>query len=391
MTDEEVLKLALSNFHEATKDKEIPDYGRWHAWVGEMRRVIGTFNSTTEALHFAQNPRRLPFSHREKFDIGIIHACGTIIPREFPWFDLKFKEMSDDPRSLPASLTNWIIAPDKLVSDMYLWHVWTVFTCQSYTKDVRKVIDIGGGHGAVARLWCLYFPVDRYVIVDLPETLYFAETALRPIFGDEVGYLLNEVPDTRIILVPVDKLEQYQEACDLVINIGSMQEMNDSWINYYMNWLDNCGARYFYSLNYAGQPVDYLAESRCLWGPRPSNHWTTRLLDLNPAVIRVMSFNHNFLEALYEKTGNPAQGRLDMWSVFRGRTLTTATYLEGLDLIRQHPDNADIELFMDIVLKHWPDKLTVPKEIIALASLIDCPASRTVNERFGAEPRGLVA
>jgi len=389
MTDEEVLSLALANFNEATKDKEIPDYGRWRAWVGEMRRVIGTFSSPTEALRHAQGSTVLPFSHREKFNDRVLNACGNIISYEFPWFEDKFKTMWEDPRSIPESITSWTFTPGSCISDMHLWHLWTVFTCQSYTKDVRKIIDIGGGYGAVARLWCLYFPVDRYVIVDLPETLYFAETALRPIFGEEVGYFLNEMPNTRIILVPVDKLDQYQEACDLVINIGSMQEMNDQWINYYMGWLDNCGAKYFYSLNYAGQPLDYIGESRCLWGPRPSTNWSTKILNLNPAVIRVMCFNRNFLEALYCR--EPVRGDLGMWSVFDGRTLTVATFLEGLDLVRQCPEAAHIEEFMEIVLKYWPDKFTVPKEMLALATLIDCPASRTVKERFGDQPQGLVA
>jgi putative sugar O-methyltransferase len=391
MTDEEVLSLALANFNEATRDREIPDYGRWQAWAREMRRSIGTFSSTTEALRFAQNPRKTPFAHREDYNIRLIHACGTIIPNEFPWFQEKFKEIWDDERSLPGSMTSWVGRAGSRVSDIHLWHTWTVLTCQTYIQDARKIIDIGGGYGAVARLWCLYFPVDRYVIVDLPETLYFAETALRPIFGDEVGYLLDETPDTKIILVPVDRLERYKEACDLVISIGSMQEMNDGWVNYYMKWLDDCGAEYFYSLNYAGQPVDYLRESRCLWGPRPSPQWTTKLLNLDPTVIRIMCFNRNFLEAIYQKTGHLAQGRLDMWSVLRGRSLTTATYLEGLDLIRQHPSRAGIELFMEIVLNNWPNADTVPKEMLALAKLVDCPSSKTVMERFGTGLQGLVA
>jgi putative sugar O-methyltransferase len=218
MTDEEVLKLALSNFNAATKDKVIPDYGRWQAWAGEMRKSIGTFSSTTEVLHFAQNPRRMPFTHREDFNLSLIHACGTIIPNEFPWFEQKFKDIWDDERSLPGSITSWRDRADSCVSDIHLWHTWTVLTCQTYIQDARKIIDIGGGYGAVARLWCLYFPVDRYVIVDLPESLYFAETALRPIFGDEVGYFLDETPNTKIVLVPADRLDQYKEDCDLVIH-----------------------------------------------------------------------------------------------------------------------------------------------------------------------------
>ncbi len=378
MCEQSILELAAEHFHAATDGKEIPDYGRWYEWARVMRKHIDGFANATEVLHYAQNPRELPFSHREKADPQLLDACLSILRHEFPWFNDFLDVMTDNPKSLPDTLAN---DGKTQVSDMFFWHLYSLFTIRSHVPHARNVIEIGGGDGAMARLWCLYFPMDHYVIIDLPESLYFSEVNLRSIFGDQVAYCIDSVPlDARILLLPAEKLERVRGVSDVVLSIGSMQEMNDAWITRYMNWLDGHQTEYFYSLNYAAQPAKELGESRCWWGPRPSTEWTTKLLELDPAVVRIMCPQRHFLQALYQK--KPCQASLKTWSVFRGRALTASTYLEGLDLVRQRPIRDDIELFMNIVL----DSKTVfahdwlPKEMVALADMVDCESSRVVKQ-----------
>lgn len=381
MRDDEILASALSNFNAATEGKPIPQYGRWEHWAGEMRKVIGSFPDTFAAFNYAQNSSCLPFGHREKANPGLLDACYWIIRTEFPKLVDTLHSMSDDVRYPQETL---IHADHGILSNMYLWHVWTVFTCRTHAPDARSIIEIGGGFGAVARLWCLYFPVGRYVLVDLPETLYFAEIYLRSLFGTEVEYFNGQLTTARIVLVPADKLYQYNEECDLVINIGSMQEMNDEYITRYMDWLDICGAKYFYSLNYAAQPLNELRESRCMWGPRPSPKWSTKVLQLDPAVIRIMCTRSHFLEALYLK--QKPVSRFDAWSAFDGRGITGQVYLEGLDLIRQHPDPVDIKTFMTVIRDEYSDLAFLPKEMEALAQLVDCEVGRDILEYSKAHP-----
>lgn len=384
MSEQSILELAAAHFHAATDGKEIPDYGRWYEWAREMRRVIGSFTDTTQVLHFAQNSRALPFSHREKADPQLLGACLGILRHEFPWFNDFLDIMTDNPKSLPETLAN----DGKIqVSDMFFWHLYSLFTIRSHVPNARNVIEIGGGDGAMARLWCLYFPVDHYVIIDLPESLYFSEVNLRAIFGDKVAYCIDTVPpDAKILLVPAEKLERVWGVSDVVLSIGSMQEMNDAWITRYMTWLDVHPHEYFYSLNYAAQPIKELGESRCWWGPRPSMEWATKLLELNPAVIRIMCPQRHFLQALYQKT--PCRGDLSTWSVHRGRALTHATFLEGLDLVRQTPTKKAIQWFMETVLNSktvfahdW-----LPKEMVALADMVDCESSRVVKQYQAEHP-----
>ncbi len=395
VSEQAVLSLAAEHYHAVTDGKEIPDYGRWFEWAREMRRVIGSFTDTTQVLHYAQNSRNLPFSHREEANPQLLDACLRILRDEFPWFNDFLDIMTDNPKSLPGTLmpngTGQFYPATAYHSDMFFWHAYSLFTIRTHVPNIRNVIEIGGGDGAMARLWCLYFPVDHYIIIDLPESLYFAEVNLRAIFGDQVGYCINGVPKgAKILLVPVEQLEKVLGVSDIIISIGSMQEMSDAWVTRYMTWLDGQQTEYFYSLNYAGQPARELGESRCWWGPRPSMEWSTKLLELDPAIVRIMCPARHFQQVLYHKS--PCQDMLESWSVFRGRDLTLATYLEGLDLVRQGPTVKVIELFMDTVLNSGTalgqDQL--PKEMVALADLVDCEASRKVKQYCAEHPSKLV-
>ena len=375
MSDEEILALAARHLHEATADKPIPDYGRWQHWAAEMREAIKHFGSVIEVLHYAESV--LPFSHRVESNGQTIATLVAIIKNDFPWFDRKIDQINDDPSSLHVLIHK---ETKQHVSNMMVWHAWSMLTCQTYLGNAKNILEVGGGNGALARLWMLQFPVNRYVIADIPESLYFAEVWLRKLFGNDVGYLVDDVPDTKIVLIPVDRLELYKKPSDLVLSIGSMQEMNDEWIEHYMRWLDAYDANFFYSLNYAAQPNGIMAESRCMWGPRLSPNWTTLLLTFNPAALTLGCEHRNFLAALYQR--KPATNSLKNWSVLHGRLLTNETYIEGLDLVRQCPDEESISLFLNKVCeyyRHW-NKGLIPKEVVALARRSKSPIAKRIIE-----------
>jgi hypothetical protein len=231
----------------------------------------------------------------------------------------------------------------------------------TYANSPRHVLEIGGGYGEIARLWLsnTFAPADSYVIVDIPECLFFAEVALRGEFGDQVGYFEERDPGTRILLVPLLRLANLDRSADLIVNTGSMQEMTDEWIDFYMAWLDSFDARLFYCLNYAAQPINLMGESRNLWTHRPSAKWRTRHLRLNIPLIDLEGPTRDYLEALYEK--QPATQSLKEWSVLRGHLLSKTTFVEGLDLLRQNLTVQNAALFADAVIEHMPYR---PKELL---------------------------
>ena len=125
----------------------------------------------------------------------------------------------------------------------------------------------------------------------------------------------------RIVRPPHGKpyLDKLDKPVDLVINTGSMQEMTDEWIDFYIDWLARFDTRYFYSLNYVAQPLSIMGESRHLWTQRLGPNWATRHMRLNIPLLDLEGPSRDFLEVLFEKTS--ATQSLKDWSVYRGRLL----------------------------------------------------------------------
>ncbi len=357
------------------------DYGRWKEVSEEMAVAINGFGEDSNTvLRYAQNG--LHFDHRRKTDPKVLRDWMAILAYEFPWFFDKFLEMEDDADSEPETIIKNHIN-GKPLSNILLWHARCLFSICSHITP-RTVLEIGGGYGAFARLWLTsnIAPCDRYYIVDIPESLFFAEAYLRKHFGDSVGYWKDRDPGTKIVLIPLPSLKDIDLSVDLVISMGSMQEMTNNWVKFYMDWLDRIKVTFFYSINYAGQPLYEMGESRNLWSPRPSQQWTTRLLNPDPPLVRVMCIERPFMEALYEKI--PATRSIYEWPVLKGASMTRAAYLEGLDLVRQFPSIEAIVLFV----KKCRASYRVPaKEILFLAQVVG-DELKGLAEEYDAMTRG---
>jgi hypothetical protein len=285
------------------------------------------------------------------------------VQNEFPQYADDLLLMSENPESGGIGQFN-----GRTVSIVMYYHARNVLAGITYANKPKHIIEIGGGYGEIARLW-IKNPIASaasYVIIDIPECLFLAEAALRSEFGDEVGYLEGGDPGTPILLVPLPRLSALTRPADLVVNTGSMQEMTDEWVDYYTAWLTRYDARYFYSLNYAAQPVSIMGESRNLWTQRLGPEWSTRHLRLNIPLMDLAGPTRDYLECLYEKT--PTSRSLAEWSVYRGHLLSKTTYVEGLDLLRQSLTVQNAGAFLDLVLRQMPYH---PKEILYVAQWLD--------------------
>jgi putative sugar O-methyltransferase len=338
---------------------------RWSAWAKSYYEEALKFTTCRDVLHFAQ--QSIPFDHRirieehkEEFQI-----YEKLLTEEFPFLmDTQFN-LYDNAKSIPETLyRNY----GRLTSNVFYWHLRIMFRCQEDVPNLNSILEVGGGYGSLARLWMLN-KIKRYVIVDLPESLFYSEVCLRAEFGDNVGYWEGSDPGTPIVLVPVGRISEYTQKSDLVINVGSLQEMSDAWVSFYMDWLDRYQPRFFYSLNYMGQSVVHLYESRNFWAPRPSEKWATRLLSPDVPLVKIMCSGRDFVEILYERA-KPVQ-KFAAWSVLKGCLFNRATYLEGLELLRQDMTTANAMTFLAIVTAANDNKrLMCPKEILFIASAV---------------------
>ncbi len=341
---------------------------RWTSWSDSIREKIAGLETCQQVLHFAQS--EIPFDHRTQVkeitdELGIYEK---LVMEEFPYRFEEIRACSENVLSLPETL---YLAYGRLVSNIFYWHLRTMMICQENIKSLKRIVEIGGGYGSLARLWLsTKNELERYVIVDLPESLFFSEVALRTEFGDQVGYWEGKDPGTKVVLLPVNRLNEYQASSDLVISVGSLQEMSDAWVSFYMNWLDQHKTKFFYSLNYMGSNIGYLFECRNFWSPRPSNKWVTRLLNPDVPLVKWMCSGRSFVEIFYEKTQTNFPVKFSNWSVLNNNFFNRATYLEGLELLRQDLSLDNAMKFLSIMARADADhKFPFPKEGLSIASL----------------------
>jgi hypothetical protein len=344
-----------------------PSYGsRWQPQIDAIRRDIPTLRDSTTCLHYAQ--REINFDGRPPFpsDLTQIQLREWAVENEFPNLISTLRKMYDNPLSYPESLGAF---NGRKVSRVFYCHARIVLAGITYANKPKRILEIGGGYGEIARLWLANTPApaESYVIVDIPECLFFAEVALRAEFGDQVAYFEGHDPGTKILLVPIPLLGELTRSADLVVNTGSMQEMTDEWIDFYTQWLAKYDTRYFYSLNYIAQPIEVMGESRNLWSQRLGAEWSTRHLRLNIPLLDFEGPTRDFLEVLYEKS--PSARRLKEWSIYRGQVLSKPTYVEGLDLLRQDFTVENAKTFVRTVMEGMPYH---PKELLYIVEWLRC-------------------
>ena len=371
---EELVELAKKNLEIAIKKKIFKfkkdlDYGiRWELYAERMRKTISSFISPEEVLHYAQS--KVGFEHRNNtaHEGKFTSLYENQLYAEFPNFKSEIDKFSDIENSVPDSI---YVHKGRPVSNILFYLTRIVLSCLTHINKVDCILEIGGGYGAPARLW-MKNPIRQpktYIIVDLPESLFFSNVFLMSHFSKEdVLYVTDNkklshdvLSRYKFILCPVKDMDSLSTlSIDLIINTGSLQEMSEGWVDYYMSWLDRQQCKYFYSLNYFAQPISYLAESVNLWSPRLSAKWESKLVRWNPAFVR-MQTDRNYLELIAEKINNDHEKNTQIDLQYKSnKFITGEVFAEYMDEIRHTKD----EKFMYFVLvkvfegnDFWPKEL----------------------------------
>src|SRR5262245_6110059 len=180
-----------------------PSYGsRWQPQIDAIRRDIPALRDSMSCLYYAQ--KEITFDGRPPFpsDTMQIQFREWAVENEFPNLIPTLRQMYDNPLSYPESLGQF---NGRTISRIFYCHARIVLAGITYAHKPKRILEIGGGYGEIARLWLTnkIAPAESYVIVDIPESLFFAEIALRCEFRDQVGYFDGHDPGTRILLVPI--------------------------------------------------------------------------------------------------------------------------------------------------------------------------------------------
>jgi len=375
LNDDEILELSR-NHYLSTRSlpvEHLPSSSkRWETLLSIMGENILHFKNAKEVVEFAQ--KKMPFDHRiSSASVFNVFALYDLQLRtEFPDSIELMESMNESRFSVPGSLYSW--TRKKLVSNIFYYHLRIMLVCLTHLKTVANVIEIGGGYGALARLF-LTHPKKRpryYFIIDFPESLYFSEIFLRLNLDKvDILYFDGSLPshlsekESTVVLVPIQlahALNDIKMTYDLVINSGSIGEVGEEWVDFWTLWADKVDCKFFYSLNYAGSPLDNWLEGANMMSPRFSKRWAFRLNRMNPAFMKLQSSCH-FAEIIAEKMtsdhhwdSETLKGR---YAQLKERFFDLQTYLESLDIARVTDDR---EILLDILDRCLNELPCLPKE-----------------------------
>jgi hypothetical protein len=366
-----IVHLVKTHLLAAPSLSGLPALGeRWGAYANRLRARIADIATVDELLALAQSP-----------DAGVeTHLAPNALMQCCRFVDLGLRDILspeliaafDSIRS-PRVALNTIDYRGRPLDFVTLCAAQTISLLLHWLPHrPRTLCDVGGGTGKYAYAWltnAAHRP-ELVVIVDMPETLIYSEALLRSEFGERVQYLAR--PDQRpsgagIVLCPLGNIKALANiSFDLVTNSGSMQEMPDPWIDWYMGWLDRQPCRFFYSSNFFCSPLDAMEEGHNSWSPRPSSRW--RLLQSRlapgPGTTATLLFEHSELPA--EAPPLPAGLGAEAWFVH----LEAVRCRHDLTSLRAAADFADAMPF-------------VPKEAWQVARMLaELSGTAEDHERF---------
>jgi putative sugar O-methyltransferase len=160
-----------------------------------------------------------------------------------------------------ANPDNTLVREDRRLSSDFLRTLILVLEIEAHcalSSDRTRVLELGAGYGGVARTFKLRHPNTTYVIVDIPETLFFASTFLRLSFpaarvlaARAPGDLRQPLDEFDFVFVPTMFAEELNgQTFTLFCNTASMGEMTNAVVHHWMDFVQRqVRVRYFFGLN----------------------------------------------------------------------------------------------------------------------------------------------
>ncbi|NGX63639.1 MAG: hypothetical protein KR126chlam6_01052 [Candidatus Anoxychlamydiales bacterium] len=355
------------------KNIQLPDASdRWQYFISKTRDDICNMHTIDHVIKTAQ--LGTGFEHRGNADPAHLLSFENFLIHEFPHFAKDIPLISETPVSYPGSL---YLLNGRYVSNMLYYHMRYVLQCLTYTKP-KNICEIGGGYGGAARIW-MKNPIHNpniYVMIDFPEMLFLAEVFLKASLSDvDILHIsdieniqFDKISNKTIILCPIESLSLLDnQPIDLVINTGSLQEMTEEYCSFWMNWLDNSQAKYFYSLNYFAMPINYFGEGANIYSPNLSNQWIMLHKKADPLNIfyQTRHWADIFAKRSLDKINtNDLRAQYD--SLLKS-PLNYQTFLDLMDIIRLTQDQEMIWNLISYIMTKNPNMRDLSKE-----ALISC-------------------
>ncbi len=307
-SDDVIVQVAKANLNACPPHSGLPSLGeRWGAYASRLRKKVSAISSAREMLDLGQSPdagvetHLDPVSLKQLCRIVEVDLQSSLAPelwKSYPTF------------CAPPSSKYAIEHNGQLIDFVSLYAAQAILYILNNTDVKPRIIcDIGGGTGKYSYAWMTnsaHNP-DLFVIVDMPETLIYSESLLKNDTKYEIQYVDTKdkkLIEKGIILCPIQNIGVLSSVdFDLVTNTGSMQEMSDEWITFYMEFIENHRFSLFYSNNFFGNPLDSMFEGHNSWSPRPAPSWKV-------VAARLQVSARNAAEVLYARRSDTPEPKI---------------------------------------------------------------------------------
>ncbi len=208
-----LLDRAKSEFRTAAKIPYPPGLtvSTWWAERQAMsHNAIEMFETVEAAIGRAQS--KSSFDHREYDQRQLTQTINFKLAElklRFPNFIPEyFPELTESSFSAPESVLT--CSDGRRLSSIFLTHLYFYLRTTGELKPGQKysrIVEIGSGYGALARIFKTMLPDTTYVLIDLPESLFYAQVFLQSNFPDaKVFYVQDQMPasldDYDFVFVP---------------------------------------------------------------------------------------------------------------------------------------------------------------------------------------------
>ena len=304
------LAVARRHYRQAAKLTEpVAAHGsRWEAGRARLGAAIDGIAAVQEGIHLAQ--RQWLFDHRLAVAAVDVQRSHAALALQFPQFARQVASFADSPLSLPET----VIAsgdlypgqdlPPALHSNTAAFHAGDILFAAAHLPRTDALCEIGAGHGAAARLW-LRNPVRRprlYILLDFPESLFFAELFLRLELPEaEHRYLLSAADATGLAEAGADRrpVIAYLPVAlataiadlplDAVLNSAGFQEFGPDWLAFYRDLLDGMRCDRLVSHNLCLAPVGHVPDRVNPFAPLLGPRWRPGTIHVQPPLDVVQS------------------------------------------------------------------------------------------------------
>lgn len=313
---------------------------------------------------------------------GVINYKAQIVKQDYDvdLFDSSERDaLEESAYSIPTSVVE---VRGRKYSSMFLTHYQQFKRIEKNIgrENIRRVMEIGGGYGGLARIFGGLIDDMQYVIIDLMGSLVFSYAFLRLNFPDAQIVVVDSadpnpaaLAQAAFILVPVQFVQTVKHLpFDVVINTGSLQEMNQPTVDFFMNYIENeLDAKYFYSFNYfltlkqkhretSGHDDPNLPNLIC---PNVSSKWVSVFARLNTPGLVFDNHSRNYLEILLKKDSAAQPEQRAVWHLAKAQqhaVMTDGWFHHALSAVLAVKNPIYIQHFLDGVRLFMTSECSIP-------------------------------